>query len=113
MQLAVFGALWCMQSIVTAAVNKVGFSIKRKHGAVFALCLIGVLPVAGYCGLAWFSGWIGIGIGLMLCVCRGLSQVILVNALNRHVPSEFRATANSLTSFLFRLAFITTGPLVG
>lgn len=113
MQLAVFGALWCMQSIVTAAANKVGFSIERKRGAAFALCLIGVLPILGYFGLAWFSGWIGIGIGLLLFICRGLSQVILVNALNRRVPSEFRATANSLTSFLFRLAFITTGPVVG
>ena len=37
----------------------------------------------------------------------------MVNALNRRVPSEFRATANSLTSFIFRFAFIVTGPLLG
>ena len=63
--------------------------------------------------MAFLQGWPGIAIGLLLFVCRGLNQVILVNALNRRVPSEFRATANSFTSFLFRLAFIVTGPLVG
>jgi hypothetical protein len=29
------------------------------------------------------------------------------------VPSEFRATANSLASFGFRGAFVATGPFVG
>ena len=67
----------------------------------------------GHFGMAWLQGWAGIGIGLTLFICRGLNQVILVNALNRRVPSEFRATANSFTSFLFRLSFIATGPLVG
>lgn len=113
MQLALFGALWCMQSVTTAAANKIGFRVERKHGAVFALCLIGALPIAGYFGLALLDGWAGISIGLLLFACRGLNQVILVNALNRRVPSGFRATANSLTSFLFRLSFIITGPLIG
>lgn len=63
--------------------------------------------------MAWAQGWSGILIGLLLFACRGLNQVILVNAMNRRIPSEFRATANSFTSFLFRLAFIVTGPVVG
>jgi hypothetical protein len=75
--------------------------------------MIGVLPVLGHFGMAWFGGWFGIGVCWLVFFGRGLSQVILVNALNRRIPSEFRATANSLTSFTFRLGFITTGPLVG
>jgi len=63
--------------------------------------------------MAWFQGWAGIAIALLLFAGRGLKQVILVNALNRRVPSEFRATANSITSFLFRLSFIVSGPVVG
>ncbi len=113
LSLAIFGVLWCVQSLTVAAANKFGFAVERRRGAVFALALIGILPVVGHFGMAWFPGWIGIVIGLALFLCRGLNQVILVNALNRRVPSEFRATANSFTSFMFRLAFITTGPLVG
>jgi len=72
-----------------------------------------LLPIIGHFGMAWAQGWGGILIGLLLFASRGLSQVILVNAMNRRIPSEFRATANSFTSFLFRLAFIMTGPIVG
>ena len=113
LSLAVFGILWCAQSLTVALANKFGFEIEHRYGAGITLILIGALPIVGHFGMAWFQGWIGIVIGLLLFVCRGLNQVILVNALNRRVPSEFRATANSFTSFLFRLAFISTGPLVG
>ncbi len=111
--LAMFGLLWFSQSIAVAAAAKFGFVIERRYGAVFSLLLMGLLPIAGHFGMAWAQSWLGILIGMLLFVCRGLNQVILVNAMNRRVPSEFRATANSFTSFLFRLAFITTGPIVG
>lgn len=111
--LAIFGILWFTQSAVVGIASKSSFSIERRHGAVSVLILIGALPIAGYFGMAWLDGWAGITICLLLFFGRGLVQVILVNALNRRVPSEFRATANSLTSFTFRLGFITTGPVVG
>lgn len=111
--LALFGVLWCSQSLVVGIANQCGFAIERRHGAIFALSLIGILPVIGHFGMAWLQGWPGILICWTLFFGRGLGQVILVNALNRRIPSEFRATANSLTSFTFRLGFITTGPLVG
>lgn len=111
--LALFGVLWCGQSLMVALANHWGFSIERKKGPVFVLVMIGALPVIGHFGMAWLGGWAGILAGGFLFFGRGLGQVILVNALNRRIPSEFRATANSLTSFTFRFGFITTGPLVG
>ncbi|MCB1670189.1 MAG: MFS transporter [Pseudomonadales bacterium] len=111
--LAAFGLLWFAQSLTVGIASRWSFNIERKHGAIAALCLIGVLPVLGFFGMAWLQGWAGIAVGLLLFFGRGLVQVILVNALNRRVPGSFRATANSLTSFTFRLGFITTGPLVG
>lgn len=111
--LAAFGVLWFTQSLTVGMASKWSFNIERRHGAIAALCLIGALPVLGFFGMAWLPGWAGIAICLVLFFGRGLVQVILVNALNRRVPSSFRATANSLTSFTFRLGFITTGPVVG
>ena len=111
--LSMFGLLWFSQSIVVAAAAKFGFVIERRYGAVFSLLLMGLLPIVGHFGIAWAQGWSGVLIGLLLFASRGLNQVILVNAMNRRVPSEFRATANSFTSFLFRLAFISTGPFIG
>lgn len=111
--LSMFGLLWFSQSIVVAAAARFGFVIERRYGAVFSLLLMGLLPIVGHFGMAWAQGWSGNLVGLLLFACRGLNQVILVNAMNRRIPSEFRATANSFTSFLFRLAFIVTGPIVG
>lgn len=53
------------------------------------------------------------GICFILFFCRGLYQVVLVNALNRRVPGQVRATANSLASLTFRFGFIFSGPIVG
>ena len=63
--------------------------------------------------MAWVGGWGGILLGFVLFFCRGLYQVILVNALNRRIPGRFRATVNSLNSLLFRFGFIVTGPAIG
>ena len=113
LSLAVFGVLWCAQSLTAAAATRFGFAVEKRFGAITALTIIGLLPIAAHFGMAWFQGWAGIAIALLLFAGRGLKQVILVNALNRRVPSEFRATANSITSFLFRLSFIVSGPVVG
>ncbi len=113
LSLAIFGLLWFTQSMAVAVANRYGFSIERRFGAPIALIVIGLLPIVGHLGMAWLPGWLGIGMGMLIFVGRGLTQVILVNALNRRVPSEFRATANSFTSFLFRLTFIVSGPVVG
>lgn len=117
LSLALFGALWCAQSVTVAVATQCGFALEKKKGAVYALCVIGALPVVAVFGMAWTSGWlggwIGLGLGFALFFCRGLYQVILVNALNRRIPGRFRATVNSLNSLLFRFGFIVTGPGLG
>lgn len=113
LSLALFGALWCAQSITVAIATQCGFALEKKKGAVFALVVIGILPMAGIFGMAWIGGWTGLLLGFVLFFCRGLYQVILVNALNRRLPGKFRATVNSLNSLLFRFGFIVTGPALG
>jgi hypothetical protein len=104
-----FSLLSFSQSIVVAAATaRFGFVIERRYSAVFPL-----LPIIGNFGMAWAQRWSGNLIRLLLFACRVLNQVILINLMTQPIPSEFRATANSFTSFLFRLAFIMTGPIVG
>ncbi|OFE11587.1 hypothetical protein PHACT_13690 [Pseudohongiella acticola] len=113
LSLALFGALWFAQSLTVALASKCGYLLERTRGAVFALVVIGVLPVIGTFGMAWLGGWGGVALCFVLFFCRGLYQVILANALNRRIPGRFRATVNSLNSLLFRFGFILTGPFVG
>ncbi len=111
--LAVFGILWALQSFTIAIASKMSMSLENRFGPVLVLIVMALLPVIGYLGMALPGGIIGILLAFGFYVSRGIHQVILTDAFNSRVPSEFRATANSMISFMFRLVFIVTGPLVG
>jgi MFS family permease len=110
---ALFGVLWAAQSFVVAATSKLTFPLEEKFGAKPMLIVMGVLPIIGYWGMAGMGGLIGIVLSFSFFVSRGINQVLLTDALNSRVPSAFRATANSMTSFMFRGVYILTGPVVG
>ena len=113
LSLLMFGILWFAQNMTIGVASHFGHAIEKHRGAVFALLLIGLLPIVAHFGMAWFSGWHGIAICFIVFFCRGLYQVTLVNALNKRVPGSVRATVNSLTSLTFRFGFVLTGPLMG
>jgi hypothetical protein len=77
------------------------------------LAFIGLSPVVGYLGLEHLGIVGGYLASATFFMSRGFGLVVLRDALNKRIPSEYRATANSLTSFGFRAAFVVTGPLVG
>ncbi len=111
--LALFGVLWAAKNFVVAIAARFCAPLEEKYGPAPILVAVGVLPVIGYFGMAMNGGLMGILLAFSFYISRGFHQVILTDAFNKRVPSEFRATANSLTGFLFRLTFIVTGPLVG
>jgi MFS family permease len=111
--LAHFGYLWALYMLVSAAAGRVALHAERRFGATAVLSFAGLLPAAGYLGLAAFDVAGGLIAALAFFVARGLGLVVLRDAFNRRLPGRFRATANSLASFGFRAAFVATGPFVG
>ncbi len=111
--LGMFGILWAAQSFLFAVACKLCIPLEEKFGAVPVLLVMGVLPVVGYFAMAALGGIVGIMFCATFFVSRGLNQIILSDALNSRVPSAYRATANSMTSFAFRGIYIITGPVVG
>jgi MFS family permease len=111
--LTLFGVLWAAQSFLFAFVSKICLPLENRFGARPILIVMAALPIAGYFGMASTGGIVGILFSFTFFVSRGLNQVILTDALNSRVPSEFRATANSMTSFVFRGIYIVTGPIIG
>ena len=75
--------------------------------------LVGLAPALGYVGLDVFGVVGGFVASMTFFLSRGFGLVVLRDALNRRIPSAFRATANSIASFGFRGAFLLTGPPVG
>jgi hypothetical protein len=111
--LTAFGLLWAAFSVLVALSSKFSMSMEKKIGTKNILLVMGVLPIVGYFGMAGAGGWLGIILCSGFFISRGINQVILTDALNSRVPSRFRATANSMTSFMFRGIYIVTGPIVG
>ena len=111
--LALFGVLWAAKNFTVALAAKYCSPLEQRFGPVPVLLVMSALPILGYFGMALDGGIIGLILAFSFYISRGFHQVILTDAFNARVPSEFRATANSLTGFLFRLMFIVSGPLVG
>lgn len=108
-----FGYLWGLLSLAAALAGRWAHKVEETLGTTGVLLFIGLSPAVGYLGLDAFGMVGGYIASLTFWVSRGFGLVILRDALNRRVPSEFRATANSLASFGFRGAFVLTGPFVG
>jgi MFS family permease len=108
-----FGYLWAGLTVVAALAGRYAHKAEDVLGTTGLLLFIGLSPVVGYLGLEHFGVVGGYLASATFFVSRGFGLVVLRDALNKRIPSEYRATANSLTSFGFRGAFMLTGPLVG
>ena len=112
-ELAHFGWLWGALTLVAAFAGRWAHVVEEWIGARVLLAFCGLAPILGYLGLDTFGVVGGMLASTTFFLARGFGLVILRDALNSRVPSEFRATANSLASFGFRAAFVITGPIVG
>lgn len=111
--LAHFGYLWAALTVIASLAGRWAHLVEERIGISRMLVFIGLVPALGYLGLDLFGVVGGYIASTSFFVCRGFGLVILREALNSRVPSEFRATANSLASFGFRGAFVITGPFIG
>ncbi len=108
-----FGYLWAGYNLSVALVGKMAHLWEKRLGAPAIILIIGIFPILGYLGMGFFASWIGILCGLLFQICRGLTGVVLRDALNSRVTGDMRATANSISSLGVRLSFAFLGPLLG
>ncbi len=108
-----FGVLWAAYNLTVGVTGKLTPFIEKKLGITATLCVMGLLPIMGYFGFGFWVTWVGVVFGFLINMSRGITQVILKEALNWKTPSAFRATINSLVSLCFRGSFAVIGPIVG
>src|SRR5262249_54945760 len=83
------------------------------YGSVPLLVTLGLTPILGYAGLALAQGWGIVLVGLCFPLSRGITQIILKDAINWRTQGAILATVLSLLSLLFRVGFAIIGPLTG
>ena len=111
--LSYFGAMWAVLMAFSAVVSKFAHSIEHRLGPARTLVTLASAPILGYLLMAYAPPVVGIMAGSLFYLTRGLTYVVFQDAFNIRVPSEFRATANSLQSLCFRLGFVPIGPIIG
>ncbi|MEH6548919.1 MAG: MFS transporter [Pseudomonadales bacterium] len=108
-----YGLIWAAYCLARATGAHVAVQLERGLGIQRLLPLLALLPIAGYLGMALTNSWLGVLLGMLFPVSRGIMAVVLYSALNSRLPSAFRATINSMVNLGMRAIFILTGPLLG
>ncbi len=111
--LTLFGYLWFAINIAVAITGRFAHKIEKALGSEGVLLLMGIMPVLGFLGM----GFVGSIWGLLFCfcfqICRGLTSVVMPDALNKRVAGDMRATANSIMSLGTRILMVGIGPIIG
>ena len=108
-----FGWIWCLLQLVGALAGQGAHAVERLLGSRHAIYAIGLVALAGLLllGAAMLS-WVMVG-GVLLFAVRGMFSVCFMDALNRRIDNDYRATINSLLGFGFRLGFIVAASVLG
>ncbi len=108
-----FGPIWAGANLSVAIFALISHRFHLKFGDGRMVILFAVFIVAGYLGLGMTSSIWGFLFYYLLTCMRGLRGPMLLNHVQRLIPSANRAGILSLQSFCFRLVFVCTGPLIG
>ena len=107
-----FGYLWGVLTFISAVAGRYALSLEDRLGSTAMLLIVGIGPILGYIGLGALGAVGGVLVSVVFFACRGFGHVVMSDALNKRVSSDFRATANSFANLGFRAAFALTAPLV-
>ncbi len=108
-----FGPIWAVANLSVAVFALISHRSHLKLGDGRMVLLFALFIVAGYLGLGLTGGVWGFLFYYLLTSMRGLRGPMLLNHVQRLIPSANRAGILSLQSFCFRLVFVCTGPLIG
>lgn len=108
-----FGLLWAALMFFAAFASRSAHRVEKLWSAEGVLISLSLAACLGYLLMALTGGWVGVAVALLFYLTRGFTRVIFDDAFNWKVPSQFRATANSLRSLAFRLSYGVIGPVTG
>ncbi len=108
-----FGPIWAVANLTVALFSLLSqraffFFGERGMGLILLLLVVG-----GYAGLGWIQHWWGFVFYFLLTAMRGLQGPRMRQHLQNASRRANRASILSLKSLIFRLFFVTSGPLVG
>ncbi len=105
--------LWGGYTLVSFFANSKAFYLEEKFGSKKCLLWCSLITGLAYLVLPLVPVIVACLVFCIFYVARGIFQPIFNEGLNHRIEDEYRATANSIMSLAFRLAFVVIGPLMG
>lgn len=108
-----FGLLWAARSVPTLLASANAHRLEKHLGPRRAVMFMALPALAGYLILALAPGlWALTGI-LLVQTLFGLNMPLLAKYIHQETFDDKRATVMSIQSWLFRLGYFLTAPLIG
>jgi MFS family permease len=108
-----FGLLGAGLNLAVAIPSFYAHKIEKSINTKTLLILILILICSCYFSISYTANLWGLLILLLFYITRGIATPVLRDYMNRHIPSEMRATVMSIRSFIIRLVFASTSPFFG
>lgn len=108
-----FGFIWAGYSIVGALSNHFSHALEECLGSKVLLAMCSLLVCMAYLVIPYVGFITGTVLLSLFYISRGVFQPIFKEGFNHRLKEEFRATANSIYSLVFRMSFMVIGPLLG
>ena len=108
-----FGLLGAGLNLAVAIPSFYAHRIEENIKTKTLLILILSLICGCYFVMSQTTSFWGLLILLLFYLTRGIATPVLRDYMNRHIPSEMRATVMSIRSFIIRIVFATISPFFG
>jgi MFS family permease len=108
-----FGLIGAGLNLAVAIPAFYAHEIERKINTNTLLSLIFLLIIACYFAVAYINTLWGLLVLLLFYITRGVATPVLRDYMNRQIPSNMRATVMSIRSFIIRILFASTSPILG
>jgi MFS family permease len=113
LEVVYFGLIGAGLNLAVAIPSFYAHVIERKIRTKTLLSLLLLIIVACYFTVAYINSLWGLLLLLLFYLTRGVATPVLRDYMNRHIPSNMRATVMSIRSFLIRVLFASTSPIFG
>ena len=108
-----FGIIGAILNIAVAIPSFYAHVIERKIKTKYLLVFFLISLVLCYFLVSQFISLWSLAFLLVFYVVRGIATPVLRDYMNKHTPSEMRATVMSIRSFIIRIVFASLSPLLG
>ena len=108
-----FGLIGAGLNLAVAIPSFYAHVIEKKINTKTLITLLLLLITGCYFTVAYITTLWGLLVLLLFYITRGVATPVLRDYMNRQIPSEMRATVMSIRSFIIRILFASTSPILG